>query len=323
MIRIRIDKRASFLMGFVLLLVMPAGAHVGDRLYPIAYLTDEMVAGIELDDGSVSEWYELIGEPVITLLDFHELYGSSPDPSGFDFRIWLGWHDDPARIYVALGATDDGYIHRFDPDIAGGTVDPGIQLAVDGDHDGSAGCPCEDVVEALGYTQLYLAVAYHERGGRTLGAPVLVDEEIYYYSGEKGELKWTVLPPYGEGGGNRGGENPAISVIEFYVTPFDRFGRTNDSPVPEGSVVSDLAEGQVIGFSIVVQDVDPHDDLRITNWVPKAIPVDQGPLSYDEGDSFLDGILLPPSFGGTAVESASWGRIKATLGSGWNPEENP
>ena len=323
MVRTTLEKRNSFLVGLSLWLAMAAGAHVGDRVYPIAYLTDEMVAAIQLNDGSVSEWYGLIGEPVLTSLDFHELYGSSPDPSDFDFRIWLAWHDDPARIYVALGATDDGYIHKFETGRSSGLSDPGIQLAVDGDHNGRAGCPCEDVVEALGYTQLYLAVAYNERGGRTLGAPVLEDERIQYYSGEKGDLKWSVLPPYGEGGGDRGGENPAISVIEFYVTPFDRFGRTNDSPVPEGSVVSDLAEGQVIGFSIIVQDVDPHDDLPFTNWVPKANPAEQGRLSYDEGEFFLDGILLPPALGGTAVESASWGRIKAAVGSGWSTEENP
>ena len=114
MIRIPIDKRGSALVGLAFLLVMPAGAHVGDRVYPIAYLTDEMLAEIELDDGSVEEWYRLIGEPVMTLLDFKDRGGSSPDPSDFDFRIWLAWHDDPARIYVALGATDDGYIHQSD-----------------------------------------------------------------------------------------------------------------------------------------------------------------------------------------------------------------
>ena len=310
MIRIPIDERGRTLVGLALLLAMPAGAHVGDRLYSIAYLTDEMLAGIELYDGSVEEWYELIGEPAMTLLDFHERYGSSPDPSDFDFRIWLAWHDDPARIYVAFGATDDGYIHQLDPKPSS-TADPGIQLAVDGDHNGSAGCPCEDVVEALGHTQLYLAIAHNNRGGPTLAAPTWEDETVYF---APGELEWTALPPYGEGGGDRGGENPAISVIELYVTPFDRFGRTSDSPAaPEGSVVSDLAEGQVIGFAIVVQDVDPRDDDRKTaKWVPESLPLDQL-ISYKQGDFFLDGVLLPPDPEGTAVEPVSWGRIKAAL----------
>ena len=74
---------------------MSVDAHVGDRVYPVHELTDEMLAEIQLHDGSVEEWYELIGEPTLTLLDFSEILGASLDPSDMDFRIWLAWHDDP------------------------------------------------------------------------------------------------------------------------------------------------------------------------------------------------------------------------------------
>ena len=68
---------------------MSAGAHVGDRVYPIAYRSDEMLERIDLQDGSVDEWYELVGEPAITLLDFTKDYedGSPLDPADLDFRI--------------------------------------------------------------------------------------------------------------------------------------------------------------------------------------------------------------------------------------------
>ena len=82
-------------------------AHVGDRVYPIHELTDEMLAEIQLHDGSVEDWYELIGEPTLTLLDFSEILGASLDPSDADFRIWLAWHDDPARIFVGIVAADN------------------------------------------------------------------------------------------------------------------------------------------------------------------------------------------------------------------------
>ena len=45
---------------------MSAGAHVGDRLYPIAYLSEEMLAQIQLHYGRIDEWYELVGEPAMT-----------------------------------------------------------------------------------------------------------------------------------------------------------------------------------------------------------------------------------------------------------------
>ena len=170
-------------------------------------------------------------------------------------------------------------------------------------------------MEALGETQLYLAVARTNWGG-----PNLDDTYIRFATGQ---LAWNSLPPYGEGGGNAGGESPVISVIEFYVTPFDRFGRTGDSPAPEGSVVSDLVPGQLIGFSLLVQDVDPiGGDRNVTQWVPESMP---GALRDEwrsghgsgqttaRGDFLLDGLLLPARPEGSAVEPVSWGRIKASI----------
>ena len=90
-------KRACFLL-FVL--AASAGAHSGDRVYPIYELTDEMLAKIDLRDGSVQEWADLLGEPSMTLLDFAYVYiDRSLDPSDLDFRIWLAWHDDTDRIF--------------------------------------------------------------------------------------------------------------------------------------------------------------------------------------------------------------------------------
>ena len=31
------------------------------------------------------------------------------------------------------------------------------------------------------------------------------------------------VPPYTDGGGGSVGEQPTVSVVEYYVTPFDRF----------------------------------------------------------------------------------------------------
>ena len=75
----------------LLLLAGSALAHAGGRVYPIPCLTDGMLADIQLDDGSVDEWYDLVGEPTMTLIDFaDETWGSELDPSDLDFRIWLG-----------------------------------------------------------------------------------------------------------------------------------------------------------------------------------------------------------------------------------------
>ena len=102
-----ISARTRIVWQAVFFLCLPGlvAAHVNkERLFPFFYLSDEIVEGIRVDDGSVDDWLDLVGEPSLTLLDFTEKLGNAPlDPSDLDFRIWLAWHDDPARIYGLRG----------------------------------------------------------------------------------------------------------------------------------------------------------------------------------------------------------------------------
>ena len=313
---LRIKKRCRLPLGLVLWVAVPAAAHTGDRVFPIPELTDEMLEEIRLDDGSIDEWYDLVGEPTMTLLDFTEEWeDSAPDPADLDFRIWLAWHDEPARLYVAFVATDDVYKNTHDYSVDWSTsvrdnmyTHDSIMLAVDGDHSGGEGCSScseEEWLKISGQNQRYEAVA-------RANGPILDDSSTRFYTGS---FAWTALPPYGEAGGVVAGEALFISVIELYVTPFDQKGDAWDSV--EGAVISDLAAGQIVGFTIAVNDYDPPD-ISWMFWAPEA-DTDSDRffdiLGY-KADRFLDGLLLPAETagpGGSAVESVSWGRIKASL----------
>ena len=330
---LRIRKQLHFALLLLFSVAISSEAHLGGRVFPIPYLTDEMVETIQLDDGSVDEWIDLVGEPTMTLLDFVEEWWQSPfDPSSLDFQIWLAWHDDPARIYLAFVGSDDVYKNTQDynvdwfpstkDDFVWGMNDC-LALAIDADHSGGEGLPkgespSENLLRASGETQYYEAIA------RAIGGPTLDDEWTRIGTGT---FAWTVLPPYGAAGGAVVGEAPVISVIELYVTPFDRMGETWDSP--EGSVISTLGPGQIIGFSVGVLDNDllRTDGSRSNFWVPEAIfSGGYSDVGYDEvlsnmrirvADTFLDGVLLPAGqrelVEDTAVTPVSWGRIKASL----------
>ena len=293
---------------FGLLLWLPASAagHVGERLYPIPFLSDEMLAEVQLQDGSIQEWYELLGEPAMTSLDFREsVEGGTPDPASLELRIWLAWHDDPARFYVAFLAADDVYKNTHDPSVDSLQFfedNDRIELAIDGDHSGGVGCRfsnCStedgwaDYAEAHGQTQYYRAIA------RTASGPTLA-----------GMVNWQGLPPHGEGGGGVVGEAPVVSVIELFVAPFDSWENGWDSA--QNNVISGLTPGQVIGFAMVVYDHDPPQEYyEVEYWVPEG--VDWLDLLFVRGDGLLDGILLPVEPEVTAVEGSTWGRIKASL----------
>ena len=289
-------------------------SHVGDRIYPVSYLSEDMLEQIDLKDGSIDDWHEVIGEPSMTLLDFGEIDMGPPDPSDLDFRIWLAWHDDPARFYVAFVGSDDIYKNTHEYDFSSFSIDDfmnesdGISLVIDGDHSGGPGCniyncTLEEAVEIRVRSQRYDAIA------RTSDGPNLDDR---FTRGQTEGFAWNTLPPYGDSGGSVAGENPTISVIELYVTPFDRWAYDDI----EWSIVSDLISGHIIGFGITVNEFDPPDIGWGVPWVEATQPVDHYWDMFSlKADGYLDGLLLPPpgETVGSAVESVSWGRIKAAL----------
>ena len=69
----------------------------------------------------------------MSLVDFR-LYGTVPDPSDLDFRIWLAWHGDPDRLYIAFSSSDDVF---HESPWSGNDIE--LQLTIDGNHSGGDG----------------------------------------------------------------------------------------------------------------------------------------------------------------------------------------
>ena len=63
-------KRSLPIIGLVMGLLHGAEAQESERLYPFVELTDADLAQIDVTDGSIDEWKDLLGEPTLTALDF-------------------------------------------------------------------------------------------------------------------------------------------------------------------------------------------------------------------------------------------------------------
>ena len=292
-------------------LVSSSKAQQSERIYPIVELTDEDVAMIDIHDGSIEDWLEVVGEPTVTALNFQSYYPEEGlyDPAELDFRIWLAWHDATNRIYVAMERADDIYINNFSREKwSRGTVsildnDGIINIVVDGDHSGGeyfyigGGLDAyERRLLANQQAQSYYALAETYDDGPHLQLFMMWNRDL--------NQDWFLYPPYADGGGDVLGENPTISVTEFYVTPFDRFVWNS----PEESVVSELKVGKIIGLQLTVYDWD--DLFGRERWTFFRM----GKTSGTSSDDFFDALLVGP--GGeipddSAVESVTWGRIKA------------
>ena len=293
---------------FLIVLVFAglAEAHSGDRLYPFYELTDEMLKKIDIHDGFIDEWYE-IGEPNMTLLDFKTNSNFiPPDPSNLDFRLWLAWHDELNRIYAAIIVIDDEYKNTHDWSGEGVIscifLNDSITLYLDADHNGGRGFadgygPLEERIPVLGETQKYEAISH------TVSGPTLA-------TGHSFLQPWHTSPPYGDSGGSVAGENPVVWTVEMYVTPQDGWGDSIDE-----TPFSELSVHQIIGFAPVINDSDPsYIEVEASiPWNPEAIDDEEAFrwLFHSVADIFLDGLLLPAQE--TAVESVTWGRIKASL----------
>ena len=265
---------------------LAADAHTGDRVYPIVELTDEMLAQIDLKDVSVQDWIDLLGEPVLTALDFETRDGDSYNPGDMDFRIWLAWHDESDKLFVAGQFADDATQVKnsiYDNVLRVDTV----LLFVDGDHSG----PPYTGPEGITQGSSYIATPFVAEG------PVV---------GWLGPPHWVSSPPYSDGGGGVFNESPILWVIEFLVTPFDVFGWDDDSP--DGSIASTLEAGEVIGLGIEVLDLDALGVKEGTRFALSGVHWWQ--------DDLLDGLLLGAGEildDGSVVEADSWARIKATF----------
>ena len=267
---------------------LAADAHTGDRVYPIVELTDEMLAQIDLKDVSVQDWIDVLGEPVLTALDFETDIGSY-NPADMDFRIWLAWHDESDKLFVAGQFADDATQVRDSIYEKNAPWVDTVSLFVDGDHSG----PPYDGPEGFHQGSWYWAT------------PFVAEEPNVLFPAD--EPHWASSPPYSDGGGGVFNESPIIWVIEFLVTPFDVFGWDKDSP--DGSIASTLEAGEVIGLGIEVLDYDALGVKELTIFALSGV-------LWWQDDMLPDGLLLGAGEildDGSVVEADSWARIKASL----------
>ena len=272
-----------------------ATAHEGERVYQILEITDDMLAQIDLRDGTTDEWPPLLGEPTLRTIDFQmsEYYPTEYDPSDLDFAIWLGWHEESNRIYFAGAFVDDLYWDQSRVNDLSWTqkrVQDSIVFFVDGDHSGP---DTENTIDVGRYRlgEQFYAAAPWTREGPTVFVPWVTHTP----EGLEPLGDWMVNPPYCNGGGSVSGENPTIWSMEFFVTPFDLLVPLE----PDECVVSDLKAGEVIGLNVYVKDKDSgHQKL-------------QG--SYKLGNLKTDAILLSRDQVDSVVRGSTWGRIQAAL----------
>ena len=280
-----------------------ASAHIGDTIWLIFEIADADVVDIDLQDQSIEDWEDVVGDPSLVAADMFADptvgEGAPYDPADMDYRIWIGWNETGSHIYGAMERTDDVFVNEY----AGGNLgdtwrhDGSFEFMADGDHTGG------DYSNAANpdWTDEEKQLAHNRTAQQFVGISDAPDGRNIGYQG--GGTDWYMVPPYADGGGGTTGDAPAVSVIEFYVTPGDDIIWNSEAD----SKMSDLFSGKIIGFQISIPDFDTEPAAY------RAFHTITGqPATWRYAERFADGRLVGAG-GETAVEENSWGRIKASF----------
>ena len=259
-------------------------------------------------DADLSEWDVVPEELWITEQDMNNENfiqsaptDSDPDASDLAVRFTFGWNDETERLYLAYDRFDDYFsIQRDD-----------IELAVDADHSAgyywsTEGMTDEEAQRARG-RQAQIAHFFFHSKVDDLGRP--------WNWNWMTQADWYQEPPYSDGA--YVWSEPELGQeytwqIELWHVWWDDFNWQD----PEGSVIHDLQEGEIIGMAVRNWDGDvgqccSHDDTGeiLSSW---GLHFNE---SSTNADFHPDWILLPVDEDAlpTAVEDNTWGHIKASF----------
>lgn len=284
----------------VLALPSESTAHAGGAIWPIYEIPTADLP--DLSDGSLEDWEAVLPNASLTHEAFQPAFDSRPlDPESLVWRVFLGWHFESQRIYVAVERLDDDYVTVAKDTFGVERMD----FMVDGDHSGGQFSYFLDGVSEEDQRRLHHVQAqqYMVRSDPHPG-------EIYIWNPGL-RTSWPTQAPWTEIGAVIEGERPARSIVEFSITPWDHM----DFDGAADSRRSVLRPGNIVGFAMTMSDVDDYDSRTIHGFTlgPAAS------ASSTSADAFLDGELIPCHVADcsrarpSAVVNDSWGRIKAGL----------
>jgi len=294
-------KRAMIAL-LALCLLIPASATAqrwafGEDEVPTLYavgITGSMVPNI---DGDLSDWTSYPEWNVWTFADnfIDNSFGTVKDLNTLDFTGKLAWHPGSNMLYYAFDVYDDVHIQESAKGACQYWIQDDLEWYIDADNSGGSYNGNEpEGVRRCGPAQQEAMLV----GG--------VGDDLCTCSASK----WVMEAPYlfvaGTVTETATGTQTTYEVARML---FDFLDET-----PEASSIHQLSEGDVIGMSWDIEDQDQSGDgkSQTTAWYTTSLTA-----LYREADNLNDVQMSPLEWGvaggATAVESNSWGAVKATF----------
>ena len=295
--------RAALTVSVLLIVILgeSAGAHVGDRVFPVWELPTSDLP--DLHDDTLEDWEEVLPDASLDNNDLNVTIDETQkmDPSDLAIRVFLAWHGGSQRLLVGLEWVDDVHVGTSES-----LMRDQMLFMIDGDHSGeryrlfdpSLVSESERQLLDQSHAQMYTAAA------------IPWSEEILAERGGPGP--WNTAPPWSDVSRFQEGESPSHVVMEMYFTPWDQ----RHWEGPEQSQRTVLEAGKIIGFQLMVWDTDALGSEHY--MIGERSPAGNAPTPMKDAECFADGELIPCYRGdcsgaSTVVKQDSWGRIKASF----------
>ena len=301
-------KSLITLLALSMALAFGVAANAQDMLFQIYELSSDELP--DLQDKTLSDWEDVLPGTSFTQDDFLPLAvkdGAGINTADLAYRMYMAWHSATQTVWICLERVDDVYVNTYegaDPSLM--WEHDGLEFMLDGDHSG--GSYNNFSVEDVGEEQKKLLTGYQAQ------QYIMVPEspDGFVLGNNTSATGWVTQLPWADGGGYAEGEAPTTSVMEGYFTAWDALNWEG----PEVSTRSTLEADKIIGFQVSVMDWDVPGTYHSFHTMSGLAN------TWREADNFVDGELVGCDYGdcgaagipiGTAVESESWGRIKASL----------
>jgi len=303
-------KRVIFLTffaaGFLLLTFSNSSAHLRpDKNYAVVQVPIGVdgVRDVQMD-GDISEWDNVPSVFWVTHEDLIETVTGTqgdPDPSNLAERIIFGWSPETNLLYFMEERYDDLFYGTFDKNF------DTVEVTLDFDHSGDAQFQGVDSA-GLDPERWEGALAQNYRYQLNL------ENHMWLW----GAAAWAGVEPYsGAKWSFEGDINGGAGTLdmEMWFTPFDDLPTNSTGPDDESVIYHTMKEGEIMGIGFSVQDDDDGSEGSYNGYWTNSGDTEL----YFKATAFVDYTLLGWNSDlwvagdnvATAVETDSWGRIKA------------
>jgi hypothetical protein len=292
-------KRVAILVLAISLLISTSAMaqrwKYGEDEVPTLYAVGIMGDAVPTIDGDLGEWAGYPDWNVLTFADdfIDNSFGTVKDLGTLDFTGKVAWHEGTNMMYYAFDVYDDVHVQESAKGQCLYWIQDDLEWYIDADNSGGSYNGNEpEGVRRCGPAQQEAMMI----GG--------VGDDVCTCSASK----WSMEAPYlyiaGVVTETATGTQTTYEVARML---FDFLDET-----PDASTIHTLVEGDVIGMSwdIDDQDVSGEGKSQTTAWYTTALTA-----LFREADNLNDVVMSPPEWDltATAVESQSWGFIKATF----------